>query len=272
LDEAHLDVDIDFLGGRIVRAIRSEPDEPGLAGLVGIRASSGFRRAAVAAAPQHAAAGDLLHQLLDDVPGTSLISGYAVSSLGPPQTPRTAGLNQRSDVCAGFQAGGEMMQIIDRQGWVPMTIGPVAPDVSQSDPAGWPPLALIEPGSMRRRRLLDVASSGARFLVFAWFRDTLRRLDGTETVLHEYHVTATVESELWRITEIKAVDHVLPWVECPQAAGSATRLVGAPVSTLREDIRIGFVGTTTCTHLNDQLRSLTDVPVLAAACTQPGSS
>jgi hypothetical protein len=272
LGEASLEVEIDFLGGRTVRAIRSEPDEPGLAGLVGVRASSGFRRAATAAAPPSAAAGDLLHQLLDDVPGASLISGYAVTALGRHETLGAAQLNLRADICAGFQSGGAMLQILDREGWVPMTIGPVATDVCRDDRDGWPVLADIEPGDMRRRRLLEVSAAGDLVAVFAWFRDTYRQPDGAETIVHEYHVEATVETEHWRIVDITAVDHVLPWPECPQAAGSARRLAGAPVRSLREDVRVGFVGTTTCTHLNDQLRSLSDVPVLTAAGVAPGRS
>jgi hypothetical protein len=268
--EARLDVDLDFLGGRVVRAIRSQPDEPLLAELVGVRASSGFRRAVAAAAPDHAAAGDLLHQLLDDVPAVSLISGYAVSALGGHESLRSERLDQRGDICAGFRSDGTMMQIIGRQGWVPMTVGPLAPDVSRDDPDGWHALVALPVTAMRRRRLLDVMPDGSLVRVFAWFRDTFRQPDGTETVVHEYHVDATVEpgadADGWRFADLEAVEHVLPWPECPQAAGSAGRLVGAGVSTLREDVRAGFVGTTTCTHLNDQLRSLSDIPALAAAC------
>ena len=57
---------------------------------------------------------------------------------------------------------------------------------------------------------------------------------------------------------------MLPWVECPQALGSASRLVGATVDELRAVVRADFVGTSTCTHLNDTLRGLADLPALAA--------
>jgi Protein of unknown function (DUF2889) len=268
LGQASLDVDIDYPRGRVVRAIRSEPDEPGLADLVGVRAAAGFRRAAAAAAPGHAASGDLLHQLLDDVPGASLISGYVICALGRPELPRPAGLEQHADICAGWRSEGTMMQLVSLRGWAPLTVGPVAPDVSGDDLDGWQDLDPLGRTSMRRRRLLDVWPHDDRFRVFAWFRDTFRQPDGTETVVHEYHVEASVEPGQWRVADIAAVDHVLPWPECPQAAGSAGRLVGATVRNLREDVRTGFVGTSTCTHLNDQLRALTDVPVLAAMCAR----
>ena len=42
----------------------------------------------------------------------------------------------------------------------------------------------------------------------------------------------------------------------------ASRLVGTPVSGLRRHVRDTFLGTSTCTHLNDTLRSLEDIPAL----------
>jgi len=59
----------------------------------------------------------------------------------------------------------------------------------------------------------------------------------------------------------------LPWVECPTAATSAQRLIGVPADSLRATVRDTFVGPTTCTHLNDTLRSLEDVPALVGALT-----
>jgi hypothetical protein len=55
---------------------------------------------------------------------------------------------------------------------------------------------------------------------------------------------------------------VLPWVECPGALASADRLTDMPVAELRDHVRREFKGTSTCTHLNDTLRSLGDVDVL----------
>ena len=71
--------------------------------------------------------------------------------------------------------------------------------------------------------------------------------------------------ELGVDVQVDAGAHALPWTECPQALGSAARLVGAPASDLRAVVRRDFVGTSTCTHLNDTLRSLADLPALATA-------
>jgi hypothetical protein len=98
------------------------------------------------------------------------------------------------------------------------------------------------------------------------FRDTHVDPDGVETVLHEYSIEATVDEEL-RFTSIEAAPRVLPWIECPWAAPSATRLCGQPVHGLRRLVRDNFHGVETCTHLNDMLRSLADIAPLAARLT-----
>ena len=59
-----------------------------------------------------------------------------------------------------------------------------------------------------------------------------------------------------RIVACVATPRVLPWAECPQAAASAGRLVGQRVADLRALVRDDLVGTSTCTHLNDLLSSL----------------
>jgi hypothetical protein len=59
-----------------------------------------------------------------------------------------------------------------------------------------------------------------------------------------------------------ATPRVLPWIECPGAATTAGRLVGRPVAGLRGLVRDELVGTSTCTHLNDLLASLSQVDQL----------
>ena len=61
-----------------------------------------------------------------------------------------------------------------------------------------------------------------------------------------------------------AVPRVLPFVECPVAAASADRLVGQSIEATRDYVRRELRGTSTCTHLNDLLRSLGDVGTLAS--------
>jgi hypothetical protein len=98
------------------------------------------------------------------------------------------------------------------------------------------------------------------------FRDSYALADGTETIIHEYAVDGTVEPEgRLRFLSLTASARVLPWTECPSAAASGSRLVGQTVHGLRSRVRAEFYGTSSCTHLNDALRSLEDISALQAA-------
>jgi len=182
---------------------------------------------------------------------------------------RPAG-HPRSDVCSGWRADGTMMTAIRDEGRIPVPIGPPAPPLErQGDELSWHRLEPLPPGGMRRHRRLDVyrdLASETPLRVDAMFRDTHVDPDGVETVLHEYSIEATVDEEL-RFTSIEAAPRVLPWIECPWAAPSATRLCGQPVHGLRRLVRDNFHGVETCTHLNDMLRSLADIAPLAARLT-----
>jgi hypothetical protein len=99
---------------------------------------------------------------------------------------------------------------------------------------------------------------GAEFAVDSHFRDSYVDLAGVETVVHEYSVSVRVDSASRTILTAKATPQVLPWLECPEAADSAGRLAGECIDDLRPLVRKEFVGVSTCTHLNDQLRALAD--------------
>jgi hypothetical protein len=99
------------------------------------------------------------------------------------------------------------------------------------------------------------------------------------TILHEYSVEATLSGHADFSEEInpsgetvircEATARVLPWAECPQAAASAGRVVGTPVSGLRALVKDTLVGTSTCTHLNDLLSSLSQAGELVPSRPTP---
>ncbi len=114
---------------------------------------------------------------------------------------------------------------------------------------------------MRRRRRIDVygiGSEGAKVGVDAMFRDTYVRADGAETIIHEYTLAAVVDAGTELILESSAIPRVLPWQECPGAVDSARRISGMTLADLHLRVRNELVGTSTCTHLNDLLRSAGD--------------
>jgi hypothetical protein len=240
-----------------------------LAGLQGVSTASGFRARAVAAVPDEAERSTLLNLLLDDLTGANLVAGYAMQR-HPSWTTRTIPVEHfeaATDLCAGWASGATILDAVEADGLVPTpTTAPVAREPATGDPLAWHDRPALPPGSMRRARRLDVVTDGdgegVRFDVH--FRDSYVDREGVEGAVHEYSVWGRFDPPTHTIVALDAFAHVLPWVECPQALGSASRLVGMPVDELRAVVRADFVGTSTCTHLNDTLRGLADLPALAA--------
>jgi hypothetical protein len=256
---------IRFVPDRLVVAITVDPPAD-LTRLVGVRASSGFRQALDEALPGESAGHSLRYQLLDDVPTATLVSGYAMGAGGVHPPRGMLDLARNADLCAGWATGATILSALERDGQVPVVTGPEAPSLDRADdPLAWHDVVPLEPHGMRRRRRIDVWKDDAGFAVECFFRDSHVDADGLETVIHEYTVRGAVDGGTMCFTACDATVGALPWMECPAAAASATRLIGTPVADLRTRVRTTFVGTSTCTHLNDTLRSLADLPALVAA-------
>jgi hypothetical protein len=245
------------------------PDHGDPERLVGVAVAGGFRKAVHAAYPHDVALGSVVALLLDELPVATLISGYARLYAG--QIPANASTTaMKGDICSGWREGGTMMRSVRAGLGVPVTLGPRAPGTMadrELDPLGWHELPPLPHGSMRRRRLVDIAPVDDVWNVTAMFRDTHRESGGDETVLHEYTLTATVDAATGIFLTCAAVPRVLPWVECPVAAASADRLAGQHHRAVRDHVRSELRGTSTCTHLNDLLRSLGDIGPLMTTLT-----
>jgi hypothetical protein len=275
LDTAECTARIDFIGGRALTEIGTTPGRPALQALLGRRVTSGFRSAVTAADPRLSAEDSLLNLLLDDFPVATLVSGHAIGaglarqdravlSLSLAEAtgqPRAERPRFPRDLCAGFADGGTIMNDVDATGRPPVVTGPSAPPLATGDHLGWHETGRLPPHAMRRSRRMDV-TPGPLARIDVLYRDSHVDDDGTETIVHEYTVSATVDTSDGVLASCAATPRVLPWVECPAAALSASRLVGLPVSGLRRHVRDTFLGTSTCTHLNDTLRSLEDIPAL----------
>jgi hypothetical protein len=242
---------------------------PGLGELVGAGLRSGFGRRAATALPDDAARRTLVASLLDDLPGAYHVSGYALARggvlPGGANGPERAAL--QADICAGWAVGEPLHDLLAATGRIAIPSGPPAPALERADPDGWHALAALGEGTVRRRRLLDVAGATRPpgLAVRAHFRDSWSG-EGTEIALHEYGIEAAVDGDR-RVTRVEVDARVLPWDACPGAVASASRVVGVAVADLPARVRADLVGPSTCTHLNSMLRSLVDVSALAAAGT-----
>ena len=264
IDEASTHVRVD-LTERAVRSIDVIPKEWQIAAseLVDCPVGSRFRRSLERVMPGPATRGTTLGLLLDEVPVATLIAGASlgrrrlipVSSQGRRVAPLTG-------VCAGWIPDGMMVRAIENGETPFMGEGPPAPALGDpSDPKGWHVVDHLTAGSMRRWRRLDLRPSeepGDPLVADVLFRDSYVEPAGDESVVHEYRITAEISSE-GAVRAIAAVPHVLPGPDCPVAADSAQRLVGMPLEDVRRHVRDEFTGTSTCTHLNDALRSLGDL-------------
>jgi hypothetical protein len=257
---------------RALAALELEPALGSTAELIGTPVSTGFRAALDAALPGLRAQDSLLYQLLDDLPTAALVSGYALghATEGHP-APAPSKRLQHPDLCAGWRVGGTILLGIEQQGMVPVVTGPEAPSLlDPADPLAWHAFGPLPPTGMRRHRRVDVSRGDGCIEIDAFFRDSHMAPDGLETAVHEYSVRARLDPATGRFEAAEATPRALPWLECPSAAASAGRLVGSTAEGMRKRVREEFVGPTTCTHLNDTLRALEDVPELAARLAQGG--
>ncbi|BBZ27348.1 hypothetical protein MMAD_16430 [Mycolicibacterium madagascariense] len=248
---------------RVVRRVEVTPPVDAVSLLCGAPAMSGFRAAADEVAPWLRATRDLRYTLLDDVPVATLISGHALSASGVLEDVATSGYLPVADQCAGFATGGLLMNSFEAGDPVVVT-GPEAPDLDHDDdPDAWHPMAELPRHGMRRLRRIDVFDAvDGSIGIDAMFRDTYVRADGVETIIHEYTLDVAVDPETAVILDSRAIPRVLPWQECPGAVASAERIEGMTLSELHFRVRQELSGTSTCTHLNDLLRSVADAGAL----------
>ena len=267
LAEARTNVRVDVTKTRRVQAIDTDGDDARLVQLIGQRAGGGFRKALDDVLPDRRDDGSLMMLLLDETPVTTLISGSTLARAFD-MSANNLSVDSMEDICAGWEAGGAMVESARAGAFTFYGQGPPAPDISSRDDAhAWHTVEPLDIWDTRRARRLDVTVDDL-IRVEGLFRDSCIIADGTEQVIHEYAVTLEADPDSLVVTHASATPGVLPGPQCPQAADSATRLVGHPLDEIRRLVRDTFLGPTTCTHLNDELRALGDVHALVRSARE----
>jgi Protein of unknown function (DUF2889) len=255
--------------GRVIRQISSTPDAGGLPGLAGESAMSGFRRR-LAATEAAAAPGTPLYQLLDDVPGATLVSGAAWQRWYGMDHYRAikADVSHRvmTDVCTGYQQGSSALQADGTLVWRQDRQPAVDIDAVDDDLA-WHPRPQPDGVTMRRARRIDAWADGPLLHVDAFFQDSSTLPDGGRQAIHEYTLTATADLGTGTVRAITPVARVLPYDECPLAIRHVAALAGLPLGELRSSVLERLRGPLGCTHLNDMLRAMAGLPELARQLT-----
>jgi hypothetical protein len=254
---------------RTIQSVQSWPDVPNLHQLEGARAGGALRRSLGEVVPELRAAGAPLYLLLDDLAGASLIAGF-VWGLWRDQLPELTDLKGKipmrsmQGICSGFRPGASSLNADGTMSGITHQIQVVPPLADVDDPWSWHELSVPPPMAMRRARRVDVWRDGDRLCIDAMFRDSAWEPDGVEIAVHEYRLDAT--SDLGgTLTSVTAEARILPFDECPMAATNVDRMVGVSLADFRIEVLERIQDTDCCTHLNDALRSLAEVPVLAHA-------
>jgi hypothetical protein len=270
---------VDVIGQVTIRAHLTDraideitPTDDRLDRLRGCRVGPGFRAAVGDVLGRDVERSTLLALLLDDWAGASLVSGYstqhAAITSGTEEKMPDGVADRMAGICAGFALDASLIGYAREHHIIPCVHGPLAPALTD-DPEAMHTVEPLRAQGMRRMRRLDLnppdADEEGSLAFDAHFRDTHVDEFGVETIVHEYSVVGLVDVGTRTIAGVTATVRVLPWQECPAALGSAGRINGMAVGELRNRIRTEFVGTSTCTHLNDTLRALGDLGALLDA-------
>jgi len=254
---------------REILELETSPADPRAAELVGVRAGGESRRRLFATI------GDLvgtpLYQILDDFAGASLVSRWIWSQwledweafTKKPDQQQSHGRNgSMLNICTGFAEGSSALKKI---GTAKNFEGEahVGSLVNSEDPAGWHEMPEQSGPAMRRARRIDICREGDILMVDARFQDSGTSPQGGRRGVHEYRVYAEVDAQTGVLLSLQALPLILPFAECPGASIKATPMVGRKINEFRDTVLEVLPDTLGCTHLNDVLRALADVPAPA---------
>lgn len=255
---------------RTIEAIEAIPARGAIAGLVGVRGGGYLRQALNQVLPQEQRKGSPLYLLVDDLSGTSLIAGWAWSRwpdydyTDEEELRRKDELRARMEgICIGFRPGSRALSA-EVGSSRHHRASPVVPLPHPEDPDGWHELTIHTEVAMRRARRIDVWRD-SDIHIDATFQDSASAPGGGRIAVHEYSLRVTAEPETMTIRHINARPRVLPYPECPAAIENVKRIEGKPLVDLRAMVLQELPGIHGCTHLNDAIRSLAEVPALIDA-------
>ncbi|WP_311269586.1 DUF2889 domain-containing protein [Sphingobium sp. WCS2017Hpa-17] len=255
-----------FGSHRTIADIRSGPTGLDVAALAGQKAGSSLR-AAIDGLFGDASHEAPLYLLLDDLAGASLVSKWCWARYHAIPDPH-AGIpaddfGGMAGVCIGFRPGSSAFVRAIGDGKPKLAC--VLPLIDPVDPVGWHDFP--EHGTnihFRRARLIDVWMEGDQICVQSLFQDSAN-LPGTalREALHEYRLEATADRQSGRLMSLEATAGTLPHPECQSATANIEVLLGTPMQHLRSAVLEWLKRTAGCTHLNDMIRALGEVPLLA---------
>jgi hypothetical protein len=256
---------------KTITAITAEPAFAGVERLVGMRGGNHLRLFIKESMPALIENGAPIYLALDDISGTALVSAFAASHWNGDFMERMRSrvsaeelakmMTDRINVCWGLQEGNSG---VSGDGPRRDVAQAKAGDVrNPADPQGWHELHDPEGPHFRRARRIDVTRDDRLLRIDAAFQDSVSLKAGGRGAIHEYNLAVTADADTLEILTLEPEARILPFSECPGAIHNAKRLIGSRISDVRESVLAQLRGPQGCTHLNDALRALAEVPKLA---------
>ena len=258
---------------KTITAIEASPAPDRLPSLVGVRGGNHLRLFIKETMPELIAQGMPLYLVLDDISGSALVSAFAWSQwhedwaekfrerVGDEQFQQL--MNQRVNICWGLQEGhsgvspdGPARDVADADA------GELR---NPADPQGWHDIPENDGPGFRRARRIDVSldEQAGVIRIDSAFQDSAKRRGLGRVAIHEYNLRAVADAKTLELLEINAEPRILPFWECPGAVHNPQRLIGSRLPAIRDTVLEQLRGPAGCTHLNDALRALAEVPKLA---------
>ncbi|MCB2062428.1 MAG: DUF2889 domain-containing protein [Novosphingobium sp.] len=257
---------------KTIRSISATPEPSRLQEIVGHRAGGHLRMFVREIMPELVENAVPLYLVLDDLSGSALVSNISWSMWDPSlMLDRRANMSDhefeemmagRANVCWGLAEGNSGLTF--RRNVEEVAAADAGELRNPDDPLGWHDFALNEGPGFRRARRMDMwrdPSSGV-LTIDAAFQDSAKRADGGRTAIHEYLLRVTADPDTLEILSLVPEPRILPFWECPGAVANTQRLVGTSLDGIRDEVLLQLRGPEGCTHLNDAMRALADVPVL----------
>ena len=256
---------------QVITGATTRPDRDGVQHLIGVNAVRGFRAGVESALPDERRGTTPLALLLADVSTVSMIGGIAWSQrpvdsdAGDDESLEASNSFLRSQgdnvACSGFRRSGYYRQSLEKKIMFPHWFRP-AGELEIEDEWAWHDMEPAADVCFRRRRRIDTWAVGDSTVVDAHYRDSVWGPAHDEVALHEYSLTATIDTASHALSALAVTANVLPFPECPSVVQQVQDLVGLDVTGLRAGVQRELPGILGCTHLNDMLRGLSDVPAL----------
>ncbi len=258
---------------KTIMSISADPAPANLGQVVGQRAGGHLRMFVREIMPDLVATGAPLYLILDDLSGSALVSNISWSLWDErSMMERRDGISEeefernmagRANVCWGLAEGNSGLK--HRRDVGEVAAAKAGELRNPADPEGWHEFPENEGPGFRRARRIDVWRDAASGLlrVDSAFQDSAKTQDGDRIAIHEYLLSVTADPETLEILSLQPTPKILPFPECPGAVANTQRLVGSSLADIRDDVLQLLRGPEGCTHLNDAMRALADVPVLA---------